>query len=327
MDRIQLKTDAKDAMRTANPHPVLVALIYTVIVAAVQMIISTFSGFSSMLTSIFGGDSASIFILGMLLPTLLTSIVASFVVAFLELGFVGYTLRVINRQPAGISDLFAYARLFLKAWGLSFMIGLFVGLWSLLFWIPGIIASYRYSQAYYILAENPEKGIMDCIRESKSMMIGHKMDKFILDLSFIPWYLLTIVTCGIASIYVTPYTSVTNAAFYNTLRYGRSSQAYGQNQGYGQNWQQGGYQQGGYQQGYDPNWQQNGYNQGGWQQGYDPNAQQGGYNQNGWQQGYDPNAQQGGYNQGGWQQQGYDPNAQQNGWQQQNNGADGNQNG
>ena len=126
MDRIQLKTDAKDAMRTANPHPVLVALIYTVIVAAVQMIISTFSGFSSMLTSIFGGDSASIFILGMLLPTLLTSIVASFVVAFLELGFVGYTLRVINRQPAGISDLFAYARLFLKAWGLSFMIGLFV---------------------------------------------------------------------------------------------------------------------------------------------------------------------------------------------------------
>ena len=102
MDRIQLKTDAKDAMRTANPHPVLVALIYTVIVAAVQMIISTFSGFSSMLTSIFGGDSASIFILGMLLPTLLTSIVASFVVAFLELGFVGYTLRVINRQPAGI---------------------------------------------------------------------------------------------------------------------------------------------------------------------------------------------------------------------------------
>ena len=42
------------------------------------------------------------------------------------------------------------------------------------------------------------------------MMIGHKMDKFILDLSFIPWYLLTIVTCGIASIYVTPYTSVTN---------------------------------------------------------------------------------------------------------------------
>ena len=46
------------------------------------------------------------------------------------------------------------------------MIGLFVGLWSLLFWIPGIIAAYRYSQAYYILAENPDKGIMDCIRRA-----------------------------------------------------------------------------------------------------------------------------------------------------------------
>lgn len=285
MDRIQLKTDAKDAMRMANPHPVLVSLIYAVIVVAVQMIVSTFSGFSSLVAGLFQGNSAVVVVLGLLLPTFLTSVVASFVVAFLELGFVGYTLRVINRQPAGISDLFAYARLFLKAWGLSFMVGLFVGLWSLLFWIPGIIASYRYSQAYYILAENPDKGIMDCIRESKSMMIGHKMDKFILDLSFIPWYLLTAITCGIASLYVTPYTAVTDAAFYNSLRYGRSSQGYGQN-----GWQQ---------QGYDPNAGQNG-----WQQGYGPGA-----GQNGWQQGYDPN---GGQN--GWQQ-GYDPNGGQNGSQ------------
>lgn len=46
--------------------------------------------------------------------------------------------------------------------------GIFVMLWSLLFWFPGIIAYYRYSQAFYILAENPEKGIMDCINESKA---------------------------------------------------------------------------------------------------------------------------------------------------------------
>lgn len=272
MDRIQLKTDAKDAMRMANPHPVLVTLVYTVIIFAVQMIISTFSGFSSLITGLLGGDPDGVFILGMLVPTLLTSLIASVVVAFLELGYVGYTLRVINRQPAGIGELFSYARLFLKAWGLSIMIGIFVGLWSLLLWIPGIIAAYRYSQAYYILAENPEMGIMECIRESKSMMIGHKMDKFILDLSFIPWYLLSAVTCGIASLYVTPYTAVTDAAFYNSLRYGRSSQGYGQNQG-----------QDGYQQGYDPNWQANGWQQ----QGYDPNAQQNGWQQdngqNGWQ--------------------------------------------
>ena len=296
MDRIQLKTDAKDAMRMANPHPVLVTLIYMVILFAVQTIISTFSGFSSLISGLLGGDSAGVLVIGMLLSTFLVSIIASFVIAFLELGFAGYTLRVINRQPAGISDLFAYARMFLKAWGLSFMIGLFVGLWSLLLWIPGIIAAYRYSQATYLLAENPDKGIMECIRESKAMMVGHKMDKFVLDLSFIPWYLLTAVTCGLAGLYVTPYTAITDAAFYNTLRYGRSSQGYSQNQGYGQN--------------YDPNWQQGGY-----QQGYDPNAAQGGY-----QQGYDPNAAQGGY------QQGYDPNAAQGGWQQQDNGQNGGQN-
>ena len=257
MDRIQLKTDAKDAMRTANPHPVLVTLIYMVILFAVQAIISTFSGFSSLISGLLGGDSAGVFVTGMLLSTFLVSIIASFVIAFLELGFVGYTLRVINRQPAGISDLFAYARLFLKAWGLSFMIGLFTGLWSLLLWIPGIIAAYRYSQAYYILAENPDKGIMECIRESKEMMVGHKMDKFILDLSFIPWFLLTAVTCGLAGLYVTPYTSITDAAFYNSLRYGRSSQGYSQHQNYGQNYGQD------RQQGYDPNAAQNDWQQGG----------------------------------------------------------------
>ena len=45
---------------------------------------------------------------------------------------------------------------------------------------------------------------MECINESKAMMYGHKMDKFVLDLSFILWYLLAGVTCGIAGLYVTP---------------------------------------------------------------------------------------------------------------------------
>ncbi len=294
MDRIQLKTDAKDAMRMANPHPVLVTLIYMVILFAIQMIISTFSGFTSLITGLLSGDSQAMLAIGMLIPTLLLSLVASVVVSFLELGYAGYTLRVINRQPAGISDLFAYARLFLKAWGLGIMIGIFVSLWSLLFWIPGIIAAYRYSQAYYILAENPDMGIMECIRESKAMMVGHKMDKFILDLSFIPWYLLTAVTCGLAALYVSPYTEITNAAFYNSLRYGQNSR------GWGQGWQQGNWQQNGYDQNAQQNWQQG---------GYDQNAQQN------WQQGgYDQNAQQ------SWQPNGYDQNAQQN------NGPDAGQN-
>lgn len=234
----------------------------------------------------------------MLVPSLLLSLAATLVIGFIQMGYTAYTLRVVNRQPAGINDLFAYARYCLKIWGLTIVMGIFVMLWSLLFWFPGIIAYYRYSQAFYILAENPEKGIMDCINESKAMMYGHKMDKFVLDLSFILWYLLAGVTCGIAGIYVTPYVGITNAGFYNSLKYGGSYQQNGYGPNYGA-YQQGGFQQNGYQQG------QGGYQQGfgnPYQQGYDPN-----YQQNANPQGFNPNYQQNA------NPQGFDPNYQQNG--------------
>ena len=307
MDRVQLKMDAKAAMQQANPHPVLVALVYMVILAAISFVISMMSGVSSVFTTLVSNpDAAAAIYAGMMIPSILLSLVSTLVTGFLSMGFTAYTLRVINRQQAGINDLFAYARYCLKIWGLSIVMGFFVFAWSLLLWVPGIIAMYRYSQAVYIFAENPDKGIMECINESKAMMYGHKMDKFVLDLSFILWYLLAGVTCGIAGLYVTPYVEITNAAFYNSLKYGGSyQQQYGAGYGgYQQNgYQPGGYQQaGGQQQGYG---QQQNYGQQGfgnpYQQGYDPNFQQGGT-----QQGYDPNFQQGGT------QQGYTPDNQQN---------------
>ena len=312
MDRVQLKMDAKAAMQQANPHPVLVTLVYLVILTAVNFVVSMMSGFSSLFTD---PDAAAAISLGMLVPSLLLSLAATLVIGFIQMGYTAYTLRVVNRQPAGINDLFAYARYCLKIWGLTIVMGIFVMLWSLLFWFPGIIAYYRYSQAFYILAENPEKGIMDCINESKAMMYGHKMDKFVLDLSFILWYLLAGVTCGIAGIYVTPYVGITNAGFYNSLKYGGSYQQNGYGPNYGA-YQQGGFQQNGYQQGQGG--YQQGYGQQGfgnpYQQGYDPNYQQNAnpqgfnpnYQQNANPQGFDPNYQQNG------NPQGFDPNYQQN---------------
>lgn len=299
MDRVQLKMDAKAAMQQANPHPVLVTLVYLVILTAVNFVVSMMSGFSSLFTVLVTDpDAAAAISLGMLVPSLLLSLAATLVIGFIQMGYTAYTLRVVNRQPAGINDLFAYARYCLKIWGLTIVMGIFVMLWSLLFWFPGIIAYYRYSQAFYILAENPEKGIMDCINESKAMMYGHKMDKFVLDLSFILWYLLAGVTCGIAGIYVTPYVGITNAGFHNSLKYGGSYQQNGYGPNYGA-YQQGGFQQNGYQQG------QGGYQQGfgnPYQQGYDPN-----YQQNANPQGFNPNYQQNA------NPQGFDPNYQQNG--------------
>ena len=120
MDRVQLKMDAKAAMQQANPHPVLVALVYMVILAAISFVISMMSGVSSVFTTLVSNpDAAAAIYAGMMIPSILLSLVSTLVTGFLSMGFTAYTLRVINRQPAGINDLFAYARYCLKIWGLS----------------------------------------------------------------------------------------------------------------------------------------------------------------------------------------------------------------
>ena len=102
-----------------------------------------------------------------------------------------------------------------------FMKDLFVFLWSLLLVIPGIIKSYEYYLVPYILSEDPDIGYKEALEQSKRMMDGYKMDVFILELSFIGWALLSVLTCGILSIFfVTPYTYSTYAEFFLDRRNG-----------------------------------------------------------------------------------------------------------
>ena len=72
--------------------------------------------------------------------------------------------------------------------------------------------------SYYILADNPELTAREALRKSKEMMVGHKLDLFILMLSFFGWYLLGAITFGIAYIYIIPYLNATMANFYNSIK-------------------------------------------------------------------------------------------------------------
>ncbi len=101
---------------------------------------------------------------------------------------------------------------------LSILRSVFTFLWCLLLIIPGIIKGYSYSMAFYILADNPSMKAKKALKESERLMEGHKWQLFILDLSFIWWFLLVIVTFNIASIYVDPYYKATHANFYNHLK-------------------------------------------------------------------------------------------------------------
>ena len=178
-----------------------------------------------------------------------------------------------------------------------FLRALFVGLWSLLFVIPGVIKSYEYRMVPYLLAEHPEMSSSEVLARSKEMMDGNKWATFVLDLSFIGWALLGAITMGLVFIFWTsPYMNATEAALYHRLS---GQDSYG-NGGYGQaGYSQDGYGQGNYTQtGYDQNGYnsqentaQNTYGQGGYTQtGYDQNGygNPGNTDQNG-QSGYDQN--------------------------------------
>ena len=108
---------------------------------------------------------------------------------------------------------------------LGLMETIFIFLWSLLFFIPGIIKSYSYAMSYYIKADHPEYDWQACINGSKRMMQGHKWELFVLDLSFIGWVIVGMLTCGIGMLWVTPYMECTRANFYAYLA-ANSGEAY-----------------------------------------------------------------------------------------------------
>lgn len=95
---------------------------------------------------------------------------------------------------------------------------LYTFLWSLLLYIPGIIKALSYSMTFYIMRENPEMSGEQAIQRSMAMMKGHKMELFLLSLSFLGWILLGIITLGIGLLWVYPYMYTAQAAFYEELK-------------------------------------------------------------------------------------------------------------
>ena len=95
---------------------------------------------------------------------------------------------------------------------------LYVFLWSLLLVVPGIIKSYSYSMTNYILNDEPELAYNAAIEKSMAMMDGHKFDLFELQLTFIGWGLLCILTLGIGVLWLQPYMSMATVEFYKDVK-------------------------------------------------------------------------------------------------------------
>ncbi|WP_303920533.1 DUF975 family protein [Treponema berlinense] len=95
---------------------------------------------------------------------------------------------------------------------------LWVFLWSLLFFIPGIVKAFSYSQMFFILAENPKIGVAKAMRISKVLTKGYKADLFVMGLSFFGWNLLSIFTLGILQLWIQPYEYMSFTNAYKSLK-------------------------------------------------------------------------------------------------------------
>lgn len=102
-------------------------------------------------------------------------------------------------------------------WGMV-LSTIYIFLWTLLLVVPGIIKSYSYALTPYILVEHPEMSANEAIEESMRLMDGHKFDLFYLQLSFIGWAILSILSLGLGFFWLIPYQMTAQAAFYRDIK-------------------------------------------------------------------------------------------------------------
>lgn len=132
----------------------------------------------------------------------------------LGIGTTAFFVSLIESTDFEAKDLFKYYHDFVKIIGVTVLMGLVVMLGYICFVIPGIILTLSYSLVPIILIKKPELGIVETLKYSREKMQGHKLDAFVLGLSFIGWAILGTLTFGILYIWLFPYMQLTFTKFY-----------------------------------------------------------------------------------------------------------------
>jgi uncharacterized membrane protein len=158
-------------------------------------------------------NSVETFVFGIILYFAFFLSLPAFMVGYLKM-----YLSISNGVKPEISTLFDGFNIFGKSLWLAIIQWFFINLWSYLLLVPGIIKSISYSMSFFILAERPYLTAREALKESKKIMHGHKMDAFVLYLSFIGWGFLCAITFGLAGIYAVPYIATTYTNFYNEIK-------------------------------------------------------------------------------------------------------------
>ncbi len=214
--RQEIKQNAKDQLdnsifSTKWLMLTLVLLVYEIVIGAVGGVSTRYRGVGEMSAAalaIFAFISLVLFVAGIIIT-----------------GPLGYSITRIltkcarEKKQADIADLgIGFKECMSDAILLSVVSKILIVLWTLLLIIPGIIKSYAYSQAFFIQQDQDNKDWRYCLDKSQEMMKGHKWDLFVLDLSFIGWYIVGLLCLGVGVLFVTPYHEMAKANFYLELK-------------------------------------------------------------------------------------------------------------
>ena len=227
--RAQIKEESKGFIRTGRVS----VLVVSAIVIVVGLVLSEIS---SLLDT--GELSYKLYLyeLGLAEPPEATygpssfqfvSILVTLVNLILNAGYISYLIGIRKGWVMPYSSLLDGLSIAGKVIWCNILVGLKTFLWSLLFVIPGIIASYRYRFALYNIIENPQMTVSEAIALSCRQTKGWKMELFILDWSFFGWDLLMILTGGIAGVWVRPYITLTELGYYEMCSAALGSAPYG----------------------------------------------------------------------------------------------------
>ena len=177
-----------------------------------QDIFSTGGGINSNIGAFIAG-SIGIIVIAAIFMAIIYFVLGSFT----GVGYAKFNLNLVDRKIAAFENLFEYFSYWRITAVARLLRTIYVLLWSLLFFIPGIVASLSYAMTDYILAENPELTATEAIEQSKSMMYGNRFRLFCLQFSFIGWDILATLAFGIGHLWLTPYKQAAYAAFYREV--------------------------------------------------------------------------------------------------------------
>jgi len=224
-----LKKNARTLIFNNIPNVIITSLLYVTLTAIIAWLVIRLSGIiglDEINTRLASGEipSASIIFSDFKVISIFLAFAVFLFQPLLDVGFISFCLKLKRDKGADHKDLFNGFVFFIKILTIFLITSLYILMWSLLLIIPGIVASYRYRLAYYILLDDPRKDALQCISESRLIMNGKKLDLLTIDISFLGWFVLDALVIfliplpfavPVVSLWLSPYLGLTRAGFYD----------------------------------------------------------------------------------------------------------------